>query len=407
MERSFLCAVAAAALLAVGQTCAVAQSGEISNGTVKIGVLTDMTGVFSDLAGAGSIAAAQMAIDDFVEKEKPAFKVELISADHQNKPDIATGIARRWFDIGNVDMITDAINSGVALAVSSVAESKNRMLIVTGSGSMRLTNEQCSPNTISYTWDTYSFANGQSRIVKSLGLDTWYFVAVDYALGKSLVVEASNAIARSGGTVVGTVYHPINTTDFSSFLLQAQSSKAKVIAFANAGADLLNGIKAAKDFNITPAQTIVPLVGTITEVNALGAAAAQGMILVEPFYWDLDDLSRQWSRRFFAKVGKMPNFVHAGMYSAVTTYLKAVQAAKTDDPAAVMTQLKSTPINDMFARNGRVRADGRMIHDLYLVEVKPPNQIGEKWAYYNVKETVRGDEAFQPLSDSRCRLVVH
>jgi branched-chain amino acid transport system substrate-binding protein len=279
------------------------------------------------------------------------------------------------------------------------------MLIVTGSGSTRLTNEQCSPNTISYTWDTYSYANGQSRIVKSLGLDTWYFVAVDYALGKSLVAEASAAIARSGGTVAGTVYHPISTTDLSSFLLQAQASKAKVIGFANAGADLLNSIKAAKDFNITPGQTIVPLVGTITEVNALGAAATQGMILVEPFYWDLDDLSRQWSRRFFAKFGKMPNFVQAGAYSAVMNYLKAVQAAKTDDADAVMKQLKSTPINDMFARNGRVRADGRMVHDMYLVQVKAPADVKDKWDYYNVKETIPGDEAFQPLATSKCRLV--
>jgi branched-chain amino acid transport system substrate-binding protein len=372
---------------------------------VKIGVLTDMNGVFSDLAGAGAVTAARMAIDDFVEKEKPSFKVELVSADHQNKPDIATGIARQWYDTGNVDLITDVINSGVALAVSSVAESKNRMLIVTGSGSTRLTNEQCSPNTISYTWDTYSFAKGQSRIVKSLGLDTWYFVAVDYALGKSLVAEASDAIARSGGNVIGTVYHPISTTDLSSFMLQAQNSKAKVIGFANAGADLLNSIKAAKDFNITPGQTIVPLVGTITEVNALGAAATQGMILVEPFYWDLDDLSRQWSRRFFAKLGKMPNFVQAGAYSAVTNYLTAVKAVNTDDAAAVIKQLKSMPINDVFARNGRIRADGRMVHDLYLVQVKAPDQVKEEWDYYTVKETVPGDEAFQPLSESRCRLV--
>jgi branched-chain amino acid transport system substrate-binding protein len=405
MRVAFSRASVAAVLLAASYAGAPAQTAGISDGTVKIGVLTDMAGVFSDLAGAGSVTAAQMAIDDFIETEKPPFKVELVSADHQNKPDIASGIARQWYDTGNVDLITDVINSGVALAVSGVAESKNRMLMVTGSGSMRLTNEQCSPNTISYTWDTYSFANGQSRIVKSLGLDTWYFVAVDYALGKSLVAEASDAIARSGGKVVGTVYHPISTTDLSSFLLQAQGSRAKVIGFANAGADLLNSIKAAKDFNITPGQTIVPLVGTITEVNALGATATQGMILVEPFYWDFDDLSRQWSRRFFAKFGKMPNFVQAGTYSAVTNYLKAVQAAKTDDAAAVMKQLKSTPINDMFARHGHIRADGRMVHDLYLVEVKAPDQVKEKWGYYTVKETVPGDEAFQPLSESRCRLV--
>jgi len=405
MKKAISRAVLVAAIVAAGSAGASAQAPAISDGTVKIGVLTDMTGVFSDLAGAGAVTSAQMAINDFVEQAKPPFKVELVSADHQNKPDIGSGIARQWYDTGSVDLITDVINSGVALAVSSVAESKNRMLIVTGSGSTRLTNEQCSPNTISYTWDTYSNANGQSRIVKSLGLDTWYFVAVDYALGKSLVAEASVAIARSGGAVAGTVYHPISTTDLSSFLLQAQSSKAKVIGFANAGADLLNSIKAARDFNITPGQSIVPLVGTITKVNALGAAAAQGMLLVEPFYWDLDDLSRQWSRRFFAKFGKMPNFVQAGVYSAVMNYLKAVQATRTDDAGAVMKQLKSMPINDMFARNGHIRADGRMVHDLYLVQVKAPADVKDKWDYYNVRETIPGDEAFQPLASSKCRLV--
>jgi branched-chain amino acid transport system substrate-binding protein len=401
MRKATLRAAMIAATFAAGF---VAHAEGISGGTVRIGVLTDMAGVFSDLGGAGAVTAAQMAIDDFFAKEKPPFKIELVSADHQNKPDIATGIARQWYDTGGVDLITDVINSGVALAVSSVAESKGRMLIVTGSGSTRLTNEQCSPYTISYTWDTYSYANGQARIVKSLGLDTWYFVAVDYALGKSLVTEASDAVTRSGGKVVGTVYHPISTTDLSSFLLQAQGSKAKVIGFANAGADLLNSIKAAKDFNVTPGQAIVPLVGTITEVHALGAAATQGMFLVEPFYWNLDDLSRQWSKRFFDKFGKMPNFVQAGAYSAVTNYLKAVQAAKTDDAAAVMKQLKSMPINDMFARNGKIRADGRMVHDMYLVQVKAPADVKERWDYYNVKEIIPGDEAFQPLSSSRCRL---
>lgn len=396
--------VAAAAML-LAACSAQAQEPGISGGVVKIGVLTDMTGVFSDLAGAGSVTAAQMAVDDFVAQAKPSFKVEMISADHQNKPDIATGIARQWYDTAGVDLITDVINSGVALAVSSVAEAKNRMLIVTGSGSTRLTNEQCSPNTVGYTWDTYSYARGQARIVKNLGLDTWYFLAVDYALGKSLVAEASAAITQSGGTVVGAVFHPISATDFSSFLLQAQSSKAKVIALANAGTDLLNAIKAAKDFNISPAQTIVPLVGTITEVHALGPAATQGMLLVEPFYWNLDDASRQWSRRFFAKFGKMPNFVQAGAYSAVMNYLAAVQRAKTDEAGAVMKELKAAPINDMFARNGKIREDGRMVHDLYLAEVKKPEKVAEPWDYLTIRETIPGDEAFQPLSTSRCRLV--
>lgn len=396
--------VAAVAMM-LAACSAHAHEPAISGGVVRIGVLTDMTGVFSDLAGAGSVTAAQMAVDDFLANAKPSFKVEMISADHQNKPDIATGIARQWYDTAGVDLITDVINSGVALAVSGVAEAKNRMLIVTGSGSTRLTNEQCSPNTVSYTWDTYSYARGQARIVKNLGLDTWYFLAVDYALGKSLVAEASAAITQSGGTVVGSVFHPISATDFSSFLLQAQSSKAKVIALANAGTDLLNAIKAAKDFNISPAQTIVPLVGTITEVHALGPAATQGMLLVEPFYWNLDDASRQWSRRFFAKFGRMPNFVQAGAYSAVMNYLAAVQRAKTDEAGAVMKELKAAPINDMFARNGRIREDGRMVHDLYLAEVKKPEKVTEPWDYLTIRETIPGDEAFQPLSTSRCRLV--
>ncbi|MCX7309090.1 MAG: ABC transporter substrate-binding protein [Afipia sp.] len=403
--NKILCAVLATAVFYAGGNSVGAQSSAVSDGVVRIGVLTDMSGVFSDLAGAGAVTAAQMAIDDFKAAKKPSFKVELVTADHQNKPDIATGIAREWYDTGGVDLITEVINSGVALAVSGVAESKKKMLIVTGSGSTRLTNEQCSPNTISYTWDTYAFSNGQARIVKNLGLDTWYFVAVDYALGKALVSDASAAINRSGGTVVGTVYHPISTTDFSSFLLQAQASKAKVIGLANAGADLLNSIKASKEFKISPAQTIVPLVGTITEVNSLGAEAAQGMLLVEPFYWDFDDASRQWSKRFFDKFGKMPNFVQAGAYSAVTNYLLAVQNAGSDDAGAVMKEIKSKPINDMFARNGQIRDDGRMVHDLYLVQVKSPAEMKNKWDYYNVKETVPGKEAFQPLSESRCKLV--
>jgi branched-chain amino acid transport system substrate-binding protein len=389
----------------IGTVAMAQQPQKISDGVVRIGVLTDMGGVFSDLAGPGAVTAAQMAVDDFVAERKPAFKVDVVSADHQNKPDTAAGLARQWFDTGGVDLITDVINSGVALAVSSIAESKNRMLIVTGSGSTRLTNEQCSPNTISYTWDTYSYARGQARIVKSMGLDTWYFVAVDYALGKSLVTEASAAIKESGGSIAGTVYHPISTPDFSSFLLQAQASKAKVIGLANAGADLLNSIKATKDFNITPAQTIVPLVGTITEVHALGAAAAQGMLLVEPFYWDFNDETRAWSKRFFDKFGRMPNFVQAGAYSAVKNYLGAVQAVGTDEVAAVMKQMKATPINDMFARNGQIREDGRMVHDLYLVQVKSPSDMKGKWDYYNVKEVISGDEAFQPLKTSRCKLV--
>lgn len=380
----------------------------ISDDVVKIGVLTDMTGIFSDLAGKGSIAAAEMAIDDFKAAEKPDFAIELISSDHQNKPDVASAAARGWYDTEKVDLITDTINSAVALAVSKIAETKERMLIVTGSGTTLLTNEQCSPNTISYGWDTYSYSNAQARIVDSLGLDSWYFIAVDYALGKSLVAEATRALEASGGTVAGTVNYPIGATDFSSFMLQAQGSGAKVVGLANAGTDLHNAIKAANEFGIVPGQTVVPLVGTIIDVHALGPALTQGMYMVEPFYWNIDDKTREWSLRFREKAGTTPGFVHAGTYSAVTNYLKAVKAVGTDEAQAVMAELKSMDINDdVFARNAKIRDDGRMVKDIYLVQVKGEDAMAEDWDYFEVKEVIPADDAFQPLSTSRCKMVTN
>ncbi|MDB5511116.1 MAG: transporter permease [Enterovirga sp.] len=405
MKRSKRPALSAAVMTCLLSSAAVAQDPKISNGTVKIGVLADMSGVFSDLSGPGSVIAAQMAIDDFVAGSKPPFKVELVSADHQNKSDIAANIARQWFDTAGVDMITDVINSGVALAVSQVTESKNKVLMVTGAGSTRLTNEQCSPNTISYTWDTYAYSNAHARIVKSLGLETWYFLAVDYVLGKSLVEGTSEALARSGGKVVGVVNHPISATDFSSFVLQAQGSGAKVIGLANAGTDLHNAIKAANDFGLTKKQTLVPLVGTITDVHALGPETTQGMVMVEPFYWNLNDKTRVWSRKFMAKHGKMPNFIHAGTYSAVSTYLKAVLTAQTDAPGEVMDRMKAGTVSDIYTESGKIRQDGRMVYDIYLVQVKAPKDVKELWDYFEVKEKIPGDEAFQPLSASKCRLV--
>lgn len=396
---------AAAALAAALAGAAAAQETKISDGTVKIGVLADMSGVFSDLSGQGSVIAAQMAIEDFVAAKKPAFKIEMISADHQNKPDVASNIARQWYDTASVDLVTDVINSGVALAVSQVTEQKNKLVMITGAGSTRLTNEQCSPNTVSYTWDTYAYSNAHARIVKTLGLDTWYFVAVDYVLGKSLVEGTSEALGRSGGKVVGVVNHPINAADFSSFMLQAQGSGAKAIGLANAGTDLHNAIKAANDFGLTKSQTLVPLVGTITDVHALGPQTTQGMVMVEPFYWNTNERSREWSRRFMAKHGKMPNFIHAGTYSAVTTYLTAVQAGGTDAPGEVMTRMKSMTINDIYTQNGRIRADGRMVYDIFLVQVKKPADVNEPWDYFEVRQTIPGDEAFNPLSTSKCKLV--
>lgn len=397
--------VAAGLAMATLAGPAGAQDARISDGVVKIGVLGDMSGVFSDLSRRGSIIAAQMAIDDFVTANRPSFKIELISADHQNKTDVASNIARQWYDTASVDLITDVINSGVALAVSHVTEQKNKVLIVTGAGSTRLTNEQCSPNTISYTWDTYAYSNAHARIVKTLGLDSWYFVAVDYVLGKSLVEGTSEALKRSGGKILGVINHPINTSDFSSFMLQAQASGAKVVGLANAGTDLHNAIKAAHDFGITKNQRLVPLVGIITDVHALGAQTTQGLIMVEPFYWNSNEKTREWSRRFMAKHGKMPNFIHAGTYSAVTTYLTAVQAIGTDAPAEVIKRMKSTTINDIYTQNGRIREDGRMVYDIFLVQVKKPEDVKEPWDYFEVKQTIPGDEAFNPLPTSKCRLV--
>ncbi len=400
----YLRSTAAATLMAVSVSAPGNAQG-VSDEVVKIGVLTDMAGVFSDLSGKGSIVAAQMAIADFIGAEDPDFEIELVSADHQNKADIASATARRWYDAEGVDLITDVINSGVALAVSEIAEFTDRMLIVTGAGTTQLTNEQCSPNTISYGWDTYSFSNAQARLVESLGLDTWSFIAVDYALGKSLVAESSRAVEAAGGTIVDTVYHPIGATDFASFMLQVQGSGAKAVGIANAGSDLHNAIKAANEFGLTQSQTLIPLVGTIIDVHALGQALTQGMILVEPFYWNLDDRTRAWSERFRDEAGTTPGFVHAATYSAVFNYLKAVKAAGSDDVEPVMAELKSMEVDDMFARNGKIRDDGRLVKDIYLVQVKAEADTTEEWDYFDVKEIIPADEAFQPIETSRCALL--
>ncbi len=399
-------ATACVALICVtGFDPAVAQS-RLSNDVVKIGVLTDMSGVFSDLAGRGSLLAAQMAIDDFKAQAKPSFQIELISADHQNKPDIGAAKAREWYDVEHVDMITDAINSAVALAVSKVTQDKGKVLLVTGSGTTRLTNEECSPNTVSYTWDTYAMSHAQVREITKGGKDTWFVIAVDYALGQSLENELTSALLAAGGRKVGSVRHPLNTSDFSSYLLQAQASKAKVIALANAGGDLANAVKTAREFGIDAGgQTVVGLVPTITDVNAMGLDNAQKLQLLEGFYWDLNEATRAWSKRFYAVHKAMPNFVQAGTYSAVFNYLQAVQAIGTDDAASVMRRMKSTPINDMFAKGGRIRQDGRMVHDMYMVEVKKPSESKAPWDYYHIRKVIPGEEAYQPLAESRCKLL--
>ncbi|NYT66839.1 ABC transporter substrate-binding protein [Alcaligenaceae bacterium] len=381
------------------------QAAGFSQDTVKIGVLTDMSGAFADLSGLGSVEAAKMAIEDFKQANNPTFSIELISADHQNKPDIASAKAREWYDVEGVDMITDLINSSVALAVSKVGDQKKRVVMVTGSGTTRLENEDCNPYTIHYGWDTRSNSWGQVKAQAALGNNNWYFVAVDYALGNSLVAEASDALADNAGKVIGVAKHPLNAADFSSYMLQAQSANPQVIALANAGSDLVNSIKALNEFGLSQNHAIAGLVMTITDVHSVGLETAQGMTVVEDFYWDVNDQTREWGRRFFASQKRMPNFVHAATYSSVLTYLKAVQAAGTDTASDVIGQMKSGDINDVFTTNGKIREDHKMVHDVHILEVKKPSESKEPWDYYNVKQTIAGIEVAQPLSTSKCSMV--
>jgi len=378
----------------------------ISGDVVKIAVLTDMSGVYSDLGGKGSVVAAEMAIEDFKAQAKPKFKIELVSADHQNKADIGSNKVREWFDTQGVDMVTDVLNSAVALAVAKVTTEKNKIMINAGAASTRLTNEDCAPNNVvHYVYDTYALANGPGKAVTKQGKDTWFFLTADYAFGASLEKDTTDAVKASGGKVLGSVRHPLNASDFSSFLLQAQASKAKVVGLANAGGDTINSIKAANEFGLTKNQTIVGLLTTIIDIHALGLPTTQGMMFTEGYYWNLNNETREWSRKFFSRHKKMPSMLHAGTYSAVTTYLKAVQATGTDDTATVMKQMRATPINDVFAKGGRIREDGRMVHDMYLVEVKKPSESKEPWDYYNIKQVIPAEQAFQPMALSRCPAV--
>ncbi|QAU32698.1 ABC transporter substrate-binding protein [Janthinobacterium sp. 17J80-10] len=385
---------------------AFAQQSTISDDVVKIGVLTDLAGLYSDLSGEGSVNAVRMAVEDFGGKVlgKP---IEIIYADHQNKADVASAKAREWFDAQKVDMIADLVTSSTALAVVDIARQKNRIAIVNGAGSSRLTNEACTPNSVHYSWDTYALANGTANTIVKQGRDSWYFLTADYAFGHSLEKDASEVIKANNGKLAGASRHPLAASDFSSFLLQAQASGAQVIALANAGPDTVNSIKAAREFGITKSgkQSLAALLVTVNDIHSLGLEAGQGLYATEGFYWDLNDDTRKWSKRFFAKMKKMPNMIHAGVYSSTIHYLKAVQAAGTDDAGAVMKKMKEMPINDFFARNGRIREDGRMVHDMYLVQVKKPSESKTPWDYYNVKAVIPGEQAYQPLSASKCPLV--
>ena len=373
---------------------------------VKIGVLNDRSGVYADLAGEGSVIAARMAVEDFGAAAK-GIKVEIVSADHQNKPDIASNIARQWIDQDGVDVIADVPTSSAALAVNEVVREKNKIFLVSGAASSDLTGPKCSPNTVQWTYDTWALAHGTGKAMVEHGGRKWFFITADYAFGQALERDTTAVVKAAGGEVVGSVKHPFPGQDFSSFLLQAQSSGAQVIGLANAGGDTINSIKQAAEFGITQGgQKLAGLLIFITDVHALGLQAAQGLVLTEAFYWDKDDGTRAFSKRFGERFGgKMPSMVHAGVYASVLHYLKAVDALKSKDPEAVMAKMKEMPTEDPLFGKGHIRIDGRHIHDMYLVEVKKPAESKGPWDYYKTLATIPADQAFRPLDQGDCPLV--
>ena len=375
---------------------------EVSDDVVKIGILNDQSGVYADFGGKSSVTAAEMAAADFggTVLDKP---IEIINADHQNKPDIASNIAREWYDTQQVDAIMELTTSSVALAVQGLSKEKNKINIVTGAATTELTGKQCSPYGFHWAYDTHALAVGTGGALVKAGGDTWFFLTADYAFGYSLEEQTGNFVKESGGEVLGSVRHPLATNDFSSFLLQAQSSGAKVIGLANAGLDTANAIKQASEFGIVQGgQKLAALLFTLAEVNGLGAEAAQGLNLTEGWYWDQNDENREFAQRFMEKTGRMPNMIQTGTYSAVLSYLKAVQAAGTDETKAVAAKLHELPVEDLFAKNGKVQANGRMVYDMYLFQVKAPDEMKGDWDYYTEVSSVPGNEAFLSVENSGC-----
>lgn len=383
-----------------------AAHAEFSDGVVKIGVLTDMSGTYSDLSGQGSVVAAQMAVEDFGAAKK-GIKVEIISADHQNKGDVASSIARQWYDRDGVDAIVDLVTSSTALAVNQVAKEKNKVALVSGAATSDLTGKACTPNTIHWTYDTWMLANGTGSAIVKTGGKTWFFITADYAFGHALERDTSAAVEKAGGKVLGAVRHPFPNSDFSSFLLQAQASKAQIIGLANAGADTTNAIKQGAEFGITRGgQNFAGLLVFITDVHSLGLNTAQGLVVTETFYWNQNDQTRAWSKRFFDKQKRMPSMVQAGVYSSVLHYLKVLEKLKADqDGAKVVAQMKAMPTDDPLFGKGRVRQDGRKIHPAYLMEVKKPSESKAAWDYYKVRAVIPADQAFRPEKEGGCPLV--
>lgn len=372
---------------------------------VKIGVLTDLSGPYADLSGEGSIIGARLAVEEFKAQNKD-ISVEVISADHQNKPDIGGAIARKWFDQEKVDAIIDVANSGVALAISQISKDKDKVFLGTGAASSDLTGKACSPNTVHWTYDTYALSHGTGGALVKAGGDSWFFLTADYAFGQALERDTSAVVIAQGGKVAGSVRHPLNTSDFSSFLLQAQAAKTKVIGLANAGADTINAIKQASEFGITEKTRLAALLFFITDVHSLGLKTAHGLVLTEAYYWDLNDETRAFSKRFAQKApGRVPSQIHAGAYSATLHYLKAIAVAGNKSGAAVVTEMKKQPTKDIVFGDGSVREDGRHLHDMYLFEVKKPEESKGGWDYYKLLAKIPAEDAFRPLSESTCPLV--
>jgi len=401
MKRKLI-AIAVATALTTATSLISAQQGKLSDDVVKIGVLTDMSGVYADYGGPGALTAAKMAIEDFGGKMFGK-NIEIVNADHQNKPDIAKSVTQQWFDRDKVDMTVENLNSAVALTVQALGKEKNKITIVTGAASSRITNEDCAPDTgIHYLMDTIALSNVVGKAIVKDGGNSWFFLTADYAFGHSLEKDTGEVVKAAGGKVMGAVRHPLSTGDFSSFLLQAQSSGAKVVGLANAGGDTVNSIKAASEFGLTKKQNLAALLMLISDVHAVGLNTAQGLYLTEGWYWNMNDESRKWASRFEATMKRKPNSNHASVYSSTLHYLNAVKAAGTDDTAAVMKKMRETPINDMFAKGGKLREDGRMVHDMYLFQVKTPAESKGPWDYYNLKGTVKGEDAFQSIAAGKC-----
>ncbi len=396
-KLSTACTLALASLFGLS---APAQA-QISGDTIKIGIITDMSGLYSDLDGPAGVEAIKMAVADMGGAINGK-KIEVLSADHLNKADVAAGKAREWFDTQGLDMLIGGTNSGTALAMSKVAAEKKKPFLVVGAATSALTNDQCTPYTIHWAYDTVALAKGTGNAVVKAGGKSWYFLQADYAFGAALQADTAAVVKNAGGNIVGTVKHPLSASDFSSFLLQAQSSKAQILGLANAGGDTINAIKAANEFGVTKTMKLAGLLIFINDIHSLGLATTQGMYLTDSWYWNKDAEARAWSRKFFEKIKRMPSSLQAGDYSAALNYLRAVKAVGSDDGDKVLAQLRKTPINDVFAKGGFVRADGRMVHDMYLMQVKSPDKSAEPWDYYNVVETIKGEAAWTSKADTKC-----